>query len=790
MKLYKILILAFFTTALIACGGAEERKAVYMEKAKASIDAGDLDKARIELKNVLQIDPKDGEAYYQLGKVYEQLKDIRKAYANYRKAEGLAPDLLVNQASLGSIYLYITNEIDKAKEKSDLILSKDPGNSAGLLLKAAILVRAENDRESAKKIIETIVSREPENVPAVAFLSALYMGSGEGGKAIEILKASLKLNINNKKLNNLLGLIYVKNKDYEQAEAIYKQLLELEPDSRQSYKSLAAFYNASDNKVQAEKVLRDSVANDPEDADRYFDLLKYISVVKGNEESLNELKAFVAQDDHIGKLRIALGEFLYINNKKDEAIDVYKAIIQDFSDEKVGVDARIALATIYMSRKEIEKAKKVIDAALLVSSNDPKVNMLAARLALHEKNSEQAIIALRIVNKETPENIDAYLLLSNAYKLAGNNEQANKVLNSAYENNKSNPDSLLTLAKWYLSRNIDLAERIIDDYINLKKSDYTGLSLKAAILNKKKKYSEAYEIAKKLMAEYPDKANGYLQAVPYFENDKEKIVSILEKGYSTAKDNRDILMLLSSMQVSEKKFDVVEKRIMAELEKSPDDAVLITLLAKVYLFDNNPEPAISLLKKLVESKATLEDPYLLLTKIYSQQKNVNAATEILEKGVENVASSLKISLRLVMIYEFNDEYQKAISVYQKLYDLYPDNLLVVNNLVSLLLDHSENKIDFEMVSPMVAKLKESGDKVFLDTIGWMYYKAGDYNTALDTLNKAVEKSPDVNILNYHLGMTYKMSGDKNQAKIYLEKSLADGKKFKEKELAKAALKGL
>ena len=105
MKFYRILILTLCAYALISCGGAEERKAVYLEKAKASIEAGDLEKARIELKNVLQIDPKDADAYYQLGKIYEQKKEYRKAYGNYLKAEELNPDLLANQARLGRFYL-------------------------------------------------------------------------------------------------------------------------------------------------------------------------------------------------------------------------------------------------------------------------------------------------------------------------------------------------------------------------------------------------------------------------------------------------------------------------------------------------------------------------------------------------------------------------------------------------------------------------------------------------------------------------------------------------------------
>ncbi len=48
----------------------------------------------IRSSDILQIDPKDGEAYYQLGKVYEQQQEYRKAYSNYLKAEELKPELL------------------------------------------------------------------------------------------------------------------------------------------------------------------------------------------------------------------------------------------------------------------------------------------------------------------------------------------------------------------------------------------------------------------------------------------------------------------------------------------------------------------------------------------------------------------------------------------------------------------------------------------------------------------------------------------------------------------------
>ena len=170
----KLLLSIALITTLAACGGAEERKAVYMEKAKASIEAGDFDKARIELKNVLQIDPKDGEAYYQLGNVYEQQKEYRKAYGNYLKAEELSPELLANHAKLGRFYLLLMNDTEKAQEKIDLILSKEPDNADGLLLKAAVALR-NNKLNEALNIAQGIVASAPKHTESIAFLATLYM---------------------------------------------------------------------------------------------------------------------------------------------------------------------------------------------------------------------------------------------------------------------------------------------------------------------------------------------------------------------------------------------------------------------------------------------------------------------------------------------------------------------------------------------------------------------------------------------------------------------------------------
>jgi len=791
MKLFRSFILAFFAVALIACGGAEERKSVYMEKAKVSIDAGDFDKARIELKNVLQIDPKDGEAYFQLGQVYEQQKDYRKAYGNYLKAAELRPDLLQNHARLGRFYLLLMNDADKAQEKVTLILSKEPNNSDGLLLKAALMLRNKKTAE-ATKIAQMIVAQNPAHSDSVAFLSALYVNDNKLTEAIKILDTALKTNSNNQRLNRLLAAALVANKEFKRAEMLYKDFLNRKPNISSNYNNLAAFYDQIGKKGKAEDVLRASVDNDPEDEARILLLVKYIKEINGYDKAINELINFISKNEKAGELRTALAELYILKGDRKSAIETYRQAINDFSEEVTGVVSRTALASMYTREGKWDKASEVVEDALKVSPNDPQVNYLKAKLAVRENDMDQAIISLRIVTKEMPENIDAFLLLARVYQQQKNVEQVKRTLNNAFENNRINTDALLKLTKYYLPRDIAQAEKTIDAYNKIKDADYSGLSLKAAILNKNKKQKEAYEIAKKLIKLYPDKPNGYLQAVPYYGQlgDKEKVISILENGYISAKDNRELLIMLTSFQVAEKKYEVAINRINSELKAAPKDADLKLLLAKVYLAKKDFDDATRLLLEVVESDPSLEDPYLLLAELYLKKSDIVSAEAILEKGEKNVEGSIKTPLKLAALYESKKDYKKAINVYRTIYETQPDNLIVINNLASMLSDFSYNKKDLELAKSLADKLEEAGGVVFLDTIGWVHYKLGDYQKAVKYLSQVVEKAPKINVFNYHLGMSYVMLGDKKQAKLYLEKSLANGKKFKEKDLAKAALKDL
>ena len=777
---------------LAGCGGADERKAAYLEKARISIEAGDLDKARIELKNVLQIDPKDAQAYFQLGNVFEQKKDYRKAFGNYSKATELNPENLEYHAKIGRFYLALAGDIDRAIEKRDLILNKDANDIGGLLLKAGILYK-QKDKASAKKIAMDIFSKHPEHIENALFLSTLYLREKQYDDSLNVLNGCIKENPGNVTLKNMLANTYFVAGKHELAEKSYKGILENKPELFANHMKLVMFYQKTGDSEKAEDVLRKAIQEDEDDSERKLILVKFIQQVKSNQEAINELNSLIVKNPKMGELRLALGKLYLSESKFDEAKKVFDAAVSDFSEDSVGIKSRVYLAKLFMQKENIDAAVSIIDDAVKISPNDTQVNFVKAKLQLVSKDYEDAIISLRTVVKDDPENMEAYFLLSAAHIKNGEKQQASEIINRAYENNRTNKESLMVLAKYHAdNQNRAELEKVVDNYLVIDPDNYQALSYKSSLLNEQKMYSDAKVLAARLIELYAGKPNGYIQSVPYLLADKKikEAVVLLEDGYKNVEDNARLLDGLVSLYVRLKEFDKAENKVNSAIQEKGETAELNMLVAKIQLSSNKTKLAETTLLKVSTIKPDWNESYFILANMYMADNQSHKAIKILQKGLSVLKNDLKLSLSLAKIYEQLNDFNAAISEYEKTYEKYSDNIIVINNLAALLSEHHTDAISLKRAKELADKLKNNEQAVILDTVGWVYYKTGDYAGAVKVLKTVVEKSPDVAVFNYHLGMALYKSGDEAAAKTYLTSALATEGDFPGKADAEVHLKKL
>ena len=788
----KYLLIALITITLFGCGGAEERKAMYLGKAKLSLEAGDLEKARIELKNVLQIDPKDAQAYFMLGDVLNSMKEFRKAYANYSKASELDPDNLEYHARIGDYILVLSGDIDAAIEKRDLILGKDGTNVSGLLLKAGILFK-QNDATGAKKIAREIFSKQPGHVRNALFLSSLYLSNKEYEDSINILNSCINENPMDRALVNALADVYYKAGKYSLAENEYKAVLENDPEVFTNYLKLAVFYRKIDENDKAEKILRKANEADDEDFKRKLTLVEFIQQTRGNQGAIDELKNLIVNYPDVGDFRLALAKLHISENNQNEAEKVLDSTVSDFSEDSIGIKARVYLASLYLQKKNVDAAISIIDEAFKISSNDTEVNFVKAKLQLINKDYEGAIISLRIVIKDDPENIDAYFLLSSAYKGIGDEAQAGEIIDKAYDNNRTNANSLMVLARHHdKSKNSAKLEKVINNYLSIDSNNYEALSYKAKLLNDRKMHSDAKPYALQMIELYPDMSNGYIQSLPYLlaENKQMEAIGLLEDGYKKVAENLHILEIIVSIYESINDLNAATNRVKLAISNNGETAELFMLMAKIQLLSNKSKDAKISLSKAIDINPILSRPYFMLASIYIADNQNQKAINVLQQGLAKSEGELILFFQLTKIYEDLGDFNASINEYEKAYEKHPDNVILINNLAVLLSQHRNDENSLKRAKGLADKLKNSKQAVILDTVGWVYYQTGYHDDAVNVLKTVVEISPEVGVFNYHLGMALYKVGDEVSAKTYLTRSLANNNNFPGKEDAETLLRKL
>ncbi len=104
-------------------------------------------------------------------------------------------------------------------------------------------------------------------------------------------------------------------------------------------------------------------------------------------------------------------------------------------------------------------------------------------------------------------------------------------------------------------------------------------------------------------------------------------------------------------------------------------------------------------------------------------------------------------------------------------ELSPDQPQVLNYMGYSLLERKEN-LDQALEMIILAAEKSPDSYHIIDSLGWAYYKKGDFGKALLYLEKAMEIESTDPIVNDHLGDVLWMLGRKREAKFQWKKSLS------------------
>jgi tetratricopeptide (TPR) repeat protein len=776
---YRNIIIVVVAVALVACGGPEERKAKYRARAQEYLQAGNYPKARVAIRNVLKIDPKDADAYFIFAQVEEKEKHWRNAVSLYQEVVQLVPDHTGALITLAKYYLE-ARLTEQVVSTADKVLAKDPQHPQANALKIAVLAVGGQLPDAMTKA-EALQSQFPTEPDVTILLAALYSQQQRYYYAEATLLRALEAHPKDMDLLNNLNTILVQAKDLAGAEAVARRMIETEPTLFDHRLRLARFFDAQGAHEKAEAVLREAIALDPNSEERRLLLADFLSTRKDYRAAEQALLEAATPLPHSTKIEFGLAA-LYLKSGQDtKAREQYAALVKNNKEKPAALEAKVKLAEMDLVSGKQAEAERQVQEVLKENPRSSDGLVLSGRMALAMRNGKDAVQAFRTVLHDQPELATVHFLLGQAYLLTGENNLAKESFERAVALYPGQVDARRSLAALESqSGRHQQARARLNDLLKQRPDDLAALDMLMMVDLVTKNWVEAEHTLERLRTASKDSAVAIMAEgrLRQAQGQLDKASAAYERATTLAPNDPEPLLSLVKIDVAQSHADRAKARLDALLAARPDHLFGHGLLGEVLALTGHPQEADAQFREASRVNPKWITPWLDWGGLWLAQKQPDQAVQAIQAGLKANPDSEELHMLLASAYSTQGQIDNAIIAYDGALRLNPRNVVAANNLAVLLVDYKADPQNLQKAFALSRDFeRDVPHPLFLDTLGWVRFKMGQQEEALRLMKHAVAKSPEVPTLNYHLGMAYYQSGKRAEARAYLSKALKNAETF-------------
>lgn len=507
MHAFTRIALCALVPVLVSCGGAEARKSRYIENGKAFMQAKEYEKARLEFRNALQIEPGSADLRYRVGEATEKMGSPIEAMQMYQAAIDADHANLKARARLGRL-MVVSGATERGLSVIEPGLKLAPEDADLLAARAA--ARARNgDDAGAVTDAEHALHIDPANENAVASLCALYQKAGRVSEAIDIVRKALVSSPKSLDMHLILTQMLLSQGRRAEAEQELQRIVALEPGKLLYRTRLAELQSLMGNVKTAEQTLRQGVVLRPDDVDSHLALADFRAGHGDLPGALRELRASSDRDRGNLSFRLSVADFYATHDDGHGAEALYREISAADAKGPAGLGARNRIAAAYLRGGKAAEAQKVIDEVLVANPRDRDALMMRANLALSGGNVNAAVVDLRAVVRDQPNSLPARRLLARAYVQNNQTSLAEDTLREALTKNPSAMLAEMSAIFEQLGRHDEAIAYYESLYVKQPANDLVANNL-AMLLVTHRSDSESAERAARLTQHFAESENPVL----------------------------------------------------------------------------------------------------------------------------------------------------------------------------------------------------------------------------------------------------------------------------------------
>lgn len=759
---YKLSLLSFFSLA--ACESDEERAVRFYQSGLTLLEAGSVDLALVEFRNVMAADPRHTAARLAYADAQRALGAVADAYGQYIRLVEQDPDDATALIALSEIST-LGAKWEDAENYGRAAAALRPTDPAVMAVTAMLdyrkAVMAKNDtaRAAAAVIARQVLQNKPDNVIARRLVIDNNILNGDVSAALNHVSAGLTIDPAQIELYIIrIGLLSGSG-DTARAQAALEDMAAQFPDNLDVRQNLIAWYMGQDDLPAAEIYLRSLAASPDGGLDQRITVVDFLRQTQGPDSALAELNQMIADDVNNRRYRALRASIYFAQDRQDTAIAEMRDIIATDTASDATRDFKIVLAQMLSTQGDVPDARVIVAQVLADDAGHVEALKMSAQWAIADDDPNAAIITLRQALAQAPRDISLITLLGTAHARAGDHDLAGERYALSVEISGQAAGPSLRYAGFLLDRNrIDAAETVVVNALAVAPQDIELLAVMAEIQMRQSAWNQVTRIVWKLRAMNTLVATGVADGIQIEllkrQDRYAETMVLLQDMIADGATSMAATAQLVEVQVRAGRLDDARAVVRDQLAEQPDDPTLRFLQAGILTLAEDLPAAEAVYRALLGDVPDNEQVFRNLYVLLMLQEREDEATTLLEQALTSNPTALAANMIQAGRLEAQGDFDRAIAIYEALYAQDSDNPVVTNNLASMISARRDNADDLARAATIAARLRGSDVPQFQDTLGWIAYRRGNYLEALSYLEPAARGLPDDALTHFHLGMTF------------------------------------
>jgi tetratricopeptide (TPR) repeat protein len=513
--------------------------------------------------------------------------------------------------------------------------------------------------------------------------------------------------------------------------------------------------------------------------------------LKLKEGDVNEaiwlLRQAVEHDAASAYLKLELVNLLLIKKEDQRAL---KLIEQVLAQDPDNIQALTLSGGIYQKQNQPNQAVRAYEKAIAQNPTEQNIYLLLGRIYWNRNDLDNAERVFRQMTNAIPDSYAAFYFYGKVLSAKGKLEAAESALLKSLELESSLEEPRAELLKIYRAQN--RPSKIAKTYQSMLAIDPNNYNAVFGLAEHYRQINKA-ALSLKLLKDLGRRVryDGSILSVlfeMYVETKQYKeALWALEGMLQSAPANSDLHYLAGiALDGMERDDDALKHLIQVQPDsKFYNNAVIHSAL--LYHDMGKMNRAIGLIRTALTHEPDNADYYLYLGSFYEELERYDEALKVFQEGLRRDNRNARLHFRIGVVYDKMGSRQDSISAIKAVLKLTPNDAEALNYLGYTYADMGINLDEAETLIQTALRLKPD-DGYITDSLGWVYFKRGQYSQALKWLNKAVQLVPDDPTILEHIGDVYLQMKSREKALNYYRRSL--GKKEKDRQVLKEKIRAL